>query len=97
MLTEKEKKTLARYEQQLLGPKWKFVLAYGIAFTLGLLLVLTPIEMLLQKTTLKEILSKAIWIRIIFSILLGFLFGLWFWNFLSLKCRKLKMKDSTSQ
>jgi tryptophan-rich sensory protein len=97
MLSDKEKKTLARYEKQLEGPKWKFVLAYGLAWTIILLLVLTPIEMVFQKTSLQEILHKAIWLRVILSIMLGLLYGTWLWNFLQVKCRKLRMKDSSLQ
>ena len=95
MLSEKEKKTLARYQKQLEGPKWKFVLGYGLAWTFLLLLVLTPLEMLFQGISLREILHKAVGLRIIFSVVLGRLYGSWYWNFLQVKCRKLRIKDTS--
>jgi hypothetical protein len=97
MLSEKENKTLARYEKQLEGPKWKFVLAYGLAWTIVILLVLTPVEMLAQKVSLREIINNSLWVRLVFSVLLGLLYGLWLHNFLRVKCQKLRMKDSSLQ
>jgi O-antigen/teichoic acid export membrane protein len=32
MLTEKEKKRLKKYEEDLAMPKWKFILGYGLSF-----------------------------------------------------------------
>jgi len=94
MLTEKEKKLLARYESQLKMPKKKFVSAYGLMWTIVILLVITPLEMISQHLSFQQIINKAPLVRFGLALVLGMLFGIWFWNFISLKAQRLRLRDN---
>jgi hypothetical protein len=96
MLTEKEKKLLNRYEEDLAMPKWKYVLLYGLSFGLLLVIINVITDLLFDNVTLSEIFRRRFWISLATAPLGGILFGL-IMRWLSLKqYRKLKDKESIS-
>jgi undecaprenyl pyrophosphate phosphatase UppP len=97
MLTEREKKMLARYEQQLAQPKWKFVFTQGV-LVWGILtaILYTVITMTMQKKTFNEVLRKDLWINLATFMIAGIFFGLAMRWLAPKQIKKLKDKESLS-
>ncbi|HUR64794.1 MAG TPA: hypothetical protein VMZ03_00465, partial [Chitinophagaceae bacterium] len=70
MLTEKEQKTLRQYEEDLAMPKWKYILSYGLAFSI-LMTVFTFVTDLI----LKENYNKFGWHLLITVPVATYLYG----------------------
>ncbi len=94
MLTEKEKKTLARLENDLAMPRWKYTLIYGLTFGLLATIFSLLIDVLAGRVPLSEIFRNRIWISLAMAPVAGLLFGI-ILRWLSVKhYLKLKRKES---
>ena len=94
MLTEKEKKLLSRYEEDLAMPKWKYVLLYGLSFALLLVIISVITDLLFDNVTLSEIFRRKFWISLAKAPLGGVLFGTIMRWLILRQYRKLKEKES---
>lgn len=74
MLTTKEQKKLARLEDDMKMPPWKYILIYGMIFGV-LLAIITAATDLFQGITVTEILRKRIWVNLAMAPVAGVLFG----------------------
>ena len=97
MLTEREKKMLARYEEQMAVPKWKFVFTYGVlAWGILTALTYTVFSMLIRQKTFSQVLKRDIWINLVTFMIAGILFGLFLRKFTPGQIKKLKDKELLS-
>ena len=97
MLTEREKRMLARYEGQMAIPKWKFVFTYGV-LVWGILtgLLYSIYMMFFRQKSFSEILKRDLWINLATFMVAGILFGLLMRKFTPRQIKKLKDKESLS-
>lgn len=97
MITDKEKKLLARYEQQLAFPKWKYIIIYGVlawGLTTGILVSL--INLLVWGKSFNELIRQELWITLVVFMIAGILFGYLVRKSLPRQIKKLKDKESHS-
>ena len=97
MLTEREKKMLVRYEEQMAIPKWKFVFTYGV-LAWGVLtgLLYSIFMMFIEQKSFNDILEKDLWISLATFMVAGILFGLLMRKFTPRQIKKLKDKEPQS-
>ena len=96
MLTEKEKKMLARYEQDLALPKWKYVLVYGVlAFGLIMTFAMLISDLIFSNYTASQIFKKRIWGHLITAPIAGVLYGITMRWLVSKQYHKLKGKETS--
>ncbi len=95
MLTEREKKMLARYEAQMAYPKWKFVFTYGV-LAWGILtgILYTIIMMVMEQKSFNQVLRKDLWINLATFMIAGIFFGLVVRWLAPKQIKKLKEKES---
>lgn len=98
MLSEKEKKALARYEEQLSYPKWKFILIYGV-LSWGILtaLLYSLVMVLAGQYTFGELLRKNIWINLAIYMIAGILFGWLIRKVIPKSIKRLREKEQLAE
>ena len=96
MLTPKEKKQLTRYEEDLAMPKWKYILFYGLAFGILMVIITSLTDVFFNEITVSEIFRKRLWINLATVPFAGFFYGLLMRWLMVKQYRKLKGKESAS-
>lgn len=93
MLTDKEKKLLARHRDDLAMPKWKFILLYGFSFGFLMLIVSSIWDMLFEHLSVSELFGGRFWTYLRVAPIGGFLFGLTMRWVIARQYNKLKGKE----
>ncbi|NOT51820.1 MAG: hypothetical protein HOP10_11155 [Chitinophagaceae bacterium] len=75
MLTPKEQKTLARLEETMRMPAWKFILIYGLIFGVLLAIITSVIDVLAGGVPVSELFRKRLWINLAMAPVAGVFFG----------------------
>jgi hypothetical protein len=89
MLTEKEKKIMRQYEDDLALPKWKYILVYGLSFS-----VLAAVFTFLTDYLLKNrSFGNFGWHLLIIIPVATFLYGILMRRFARRNYQKLKRKE----
>ena len=89
MLTEKEKKTLRHYEDDLAMPKWKYVLLYGLTFSV----LMTGLTFLTDSVFDNKPFGKPGWRLLIMIPVATILYGTIMHRITKTYYRKLKRKE----
>jgi hypothetical protein len=94
MLSEPEKINLASYQKRLAIPKGRYIFLYGvIGWGLPVAVIVTIVDMFMDKKSFAYMLQGELWINIIAFMLGGILFGLFTRAFIQKKYLKLKAKE----
>jgi hypothetical protein len=75
MLTPKEQKILARLEENMRMPAWKFILIYGMTFGVLVAIFTAAIDVLFGGVALSEVFRKRIWVNLAMAPVAGVFFG----------------------
>ncbi len=75
MLTYKEKKQLTRVSDDLAMPKWKFILVYGSAFGIIMVVVSCITDMLFDKVSVSDLFNRRLWHYLVAMPVGGFFYG----------------------
>jgi hypothetical protein len=94
MLTDFEKKQLARYEKNMALPAWKYIIFNGvIGWGISVALLVSGINMLLDRDSIQHMLRQELWINLIIFPIGGIFFGLYMRNFIPRQIKRLKEKE----
>ena len=93
MLTEKQKRQIAKYEEDLAMPKWKYVLVNGLIFSILLVISNWISDFIRNDKSVSEVIADRPWKYLITIPLSTFLFGFLMHWFISIHYRKLKNKE----
>ncbi len=96
MLTDKEKKLLVRYEEDISIPKWKYILIYGVLSFGIIMAVATAISDLIFKDDRStEIVGIRILRYLLTGMISGFFYGIVMHWLMKKQYHKLKAKETT--
>jgi len=88
MVSKSNQKFLKQYEDQLQKPKWKFVLSYGLAWSVVLMAITIPLNLLVFDK------GNFSWGKIAGSFLIwligGLIYGMWLHWYITRKFKSMK-------
>lgn len=97
MLTEKEKKELLNYRQQLEMPPFRYILIHGLTWAILLIILMSLIEYIFLKRSLQVQWEEGLLLRIVIMPFAGLLYGWINRQIILNRYRKLKAKESINQ
>lgn len=93
MLSKSDTKFLRTYKSELDKPKWKFVLAYGLAYGLVMFVFTLAYDYFFNKEVFT---AKEVLIRFVVWLLGGLAYGLLFRWFVERRVKKLERKNAAA-
>jgi hypothetical protein len=94
MLTAIEKKQLARYEEMMTLPKWRYILVYGVlAWGVSVGILVTIIDLFIDKSGWRYVLQNDLWTNLIGFPIGGIFFGMYMREFMPRQIKRLREKE----
>lgn len=94
MLTAKEQRRLKRYEDDLIVPRWKYILIHGVIWW-GIVtpVLITIFDLIFDGKSFQQLWNEHLWTRFLIFPLLGIFMGLFMRRMVAKQLSKLKEKE----
>lgn len=92
MLSKEEQEFLDRYKTALKKPKWRFIFAFALAWTVFMFVATTAVDLLMKQ----PVTSKGLHSRFLVQLIGGFLCGLYFRWYVAKRIEKIEKKIHSS-